>query len=63
MFLSNPLPGSEINTRSIITLGDSLLAKGQLYVAQFCYIVSAAEWGTYSNKCAKLVLLLSYVAD
>ena len=31
--------------RSIITLGDSLLAKGQLYAAQFCYIVSEAEWG------------------
>merc|ERR1712106_827455 len=63
MILSNPLPGSEINRRSMITLGDSLLAKGQLYAAQFCYIVSAAEWGTYSNKCAKLVLLLSSVAD
>merc|ERR1719158_1279922 len=63
MILSNPLPGSEINHRSMITLGDSLLAKGQLYAAQFCYIVSAAEWGTYSNKCAKLVLLLSSVAD
>eukprot|EP00092_Neocalanus_flemingeri_P007473 GFUD01008070.1.p1 GENE.GFUD01008070.1~~GFUD01008070.1.p1 ORF type:complete len:2334 (+),score=842.22 GFUD01008070.1:46-7047(+) len=63
MILSNPLPGSDINTKSMITLGDSLLAKGQLYAAQFCYIVSAAEWGTYSNKCAKLVLLLSSVAD
>jgi len=63
MILSNPLPGSEINHRSMVTLGDSLLAKGQLYAAQFCYIVSAAEWGTYSNKCAKLVLLLSSVAD
>jgi len=36
MILSNPLPGSEINTRSMITLGDSLQAKGQLYAAQFC---------------------------
>ena len=37
-------------TRSITTLGDSLLAKGQLFAAQFCYIVS------------KLVLLLSFAA-
>ena len=44
---------------SIITLGDFLLAKGQLYAAQFCYLVSEAEWGVFSNKCAKLVLLLS----
>ena len=55
MILSNPLPGSEINTRSmIITLGHSLLAKGQLYAAQFYYIVYAAERVTYSNMCAKV---------
>ena len=59
MILSNTLPGTDINRRSIITLGDTLLAKGQLYAAQFCYIVSAADWGTFSNKMAKLVLLLS----
>jgi len=63
MILSNHLPGSDINTKSMITLGDSLLVKGQLFAAQFCYIVADAEWGTYSNKCAKLVLLLSSVAD
>jgi hypothetical protein len=49
MILSNPLPGSEINRKSMITL-----AKGQLYAAQFCYIVSAADRGTYSNKCVKV---------
>merc|ERR1719334_1102971 len=59
MILSNPLPGSDINRKSMITLGDSLMAKGQLYAAQFCYVVSAVEWGTFQNKCAKLVLLLS----
>ena len=46
-------------TRSIITLGDSLLAKGQLFAAQFCYIVSEADWGTLTSPTAKLVLLLS----
>merc|ERR1719158_654522 len=58
MILSNS-GTSDINRRSIITLGDSLLAKGQLFAAQFCYLVSEAEWGMRSNKCAKLVLLLS----
>ena len=46
-------------TRSIITLGDSLLAKGQLFAAQFCYIVSEADWGSLTSPTAKLVLLLS----
>ena len=63
MILSNTLPGTDINRRSIMTLGDTLLAKGQLYAAQFCYIVSSAEWGSFSNKMAKLVLLLSSPAD
>ena len=43
------------------TLGDSLLAKGQLYAAQFCYIVSGAEWGTFAKKGSKLVLLCTQV--
>ena len=43
------------------TLGDSLLAKGQLYAAQFCYIVSGAEWGTFAKKGSKLVLLCAQV--
>ena len=42
-------------TRSIITLGDSLLAKGQLFAAQFCYIVSEADWGTLNSPTTKLV--------
>ena len=45
----------------MITLGDSLLAKGQLFAAQFCYIVSAAEWGTFGRRSSKLVLLCSQV--
>ena len=49
-------------TRSIITLGDSLLAKGQLFAAQFCYIVSEADWGTLNFPTTKLVLLLSFAA-
>merc|ERR1719309_1900403 len=63
MILSNPLPDSDINRRSMTTLGDSLLAKGQLYAAQFCYIVSVAEWGTFAKKGSKLVLLCAQVGD
>ena len=62
MILSSTV-ATDIKNRSIITLGDSLLAKGQLYAAQFCYIVGSAEWGTFSNKCSNLVLLLSHVGD
>ena len=39
-----------------------MLAKGQLYAAQFCYIVSEADWGSFSSPTAKLVLLLASAA-
>jgi len=63
MILSNPLPGSDINRRSMVTLGDTLAGRGQLYAAQFCYIVSAVEFGTFSKKSSKLVLLCSAVGE
>ena len=34
MILANPLPDSDLHTRSMTTLGDSLMAKGQLFAAQ-----------------------------
>jgi hypothetical protein len=38
----------------MLTLGDTLASKGQLYAAQFCYIVSAVEFGTFSKKSSKV---------
>ena len=58
MILSNTVT-TDINSRSIITLGDFLLAKGQLYAIQVCF---SAKWGVFSSKCAKLVLLLSSIS-
>ena len=58
MILSNN-QGGETNIRSIITLGDTLLVKGQLFAAQFCYIVSSVEWGQFGNSCAKVKIFMS----
>ena len=60
MILSNN-QGGETNIRSIITLGDTLLAKGQLFAAQFCYIVSSVEWGQFGNPCAKVGIFVSTI--
>ena len=38
----------------MVTLGDTLAGRGQLYAAQFCYIVSAVEFGTYTKKSSKV---------
>ena len=50
MILSNAGDRSELHGRSILTLGDTLLEKGLLYGAHFCYLVGNLEFGTYSNR-------------
>ena len=42
----------------MLTLGDTLASKGLLYAAQFCYIVSAVEFGTFSKKSSKVNIAL-----
>ena len=38
--------------------GDTLTERGYLYAGQFCYLMAAAEFGTFANRNAKLVLIL-----
>merc|ERR1719309_1941091 len=41
-----------------MTLGDTLTEKGYFFAGQFCYLMANMEFGTYSNRNAKLVLIL-----
>ena len=50
---------SDLDKKSIVTLGDTLSARGFLLAAHFCYLVAQVEFGSYSNKVSKLVLLSS----
>lgn len=64
MILSNSTSGkssnsSDLDKKSIITLGDTLSAKGFLLAAHFCYLVAQVDFGSYSSKASKLVLLSS----
>ena len=62
MILSNSSAkssGSDLDKKSIITLGDTLAARGFLLAAHFCYLVAQVDFGNYSNKASKLVLLSS----
>ena len=40
-----------------MTLGDTLLEKGLLHAAHFCYLMANVDFGAPSNKQAKLALL------
>ena len=57
MILSNAADRSDLYRKSILTLGDTLLEKGLLYGAHFCYLVGNLEFGTYSNRNSKFVLI------
>lgn len=57
MILSNPSKCPEADVRSVIALGDALASHGRLWAAHFCYLVAHAEFGSYSRKSSKLVLL------
>ena len=50
MILSNADNRSDLYQKSILTLGDTLLEKGLLFGAHFCYIVGNLEFGTFSNR-------------
>lgn len=58
MIISNTTTNPEINHRSISNLGDTLAARGDIYAAHFCYILSQVDFGPYgSGNSVKLVLI------
>ncbi|XP_078685894.1 uncharacterized protein LOC144918746 [Branchiostoma floridae x Branchiostoma belcheri] len=57
MVLSNHTQRPEVDRKSIITLGDTLGSRGLLHAAHFCYLMAQVNFGHYSKKASKMVLL------
>ncbi|KAF7989744.1 hypothetical protein HCN44_008418 [Aphidius gifuensis] len=57
MIISNTSANPEIDYRSIIILGDTLAARGDLYAAHFCYLLAQIDFGMYESSNNKLVLI------
>ncbi|XP_045145141.1 protein transport protein Sec16A isoform X3 [Echinops telfairi] len=57
MVLSNLNDNLEVASRTMVTMGDTLAAKGLLGAAHFCYLMAQAAFGVYTKKSAKLVLI------
>uniref|UniRef100_A0A131YY82 Protein transport protein Sec16A n=1 Tax=Rhipicephalus appendiculatus TaxID=34631 RepID=A0A131YY82_RHIAP len=57
MILSNASASPEADARNVTILGDALARHGCLAAAHFCYLVAHVEFGSYSRKSSKLVLL------
>jgi hypothetical protein len=57
MILSNSTQRPELNCKAITILGDTLMGRGSLYAAQFCYLMAEVGFSQYGCAEAKLVLL------
>ncbi|XP_050306362.1 uncharacterized protein LOC126743361 isoform X3 [Anthonomus grandis grandis] len=57
MILSNSTQRPDLNRKAITQMGDTLLNRGNLYAAQFCYLMANVGFGKHTDSTAKLVLL------
>nr|CAD7610358.1 unnamed protein product [Timema genevievae] len=57
MILSNCSQRPDLLRRAVIILGDTLGARGCLHAAHFCYLMAQHEFGTYTHKSSKIVLI------
>ncbi|XP_049751739.1 protein transport protein Sec16A isoform X1 [Elephas maximus indicus] len=57
MVLSNLNNNMEVESRTMATMGDTLASKGLLDAAHFCYLMAQADFGVYTKKTSKLVLM------
>lgn len=57
MILANTSPKPELDRKAITTLGDSLYNRGDLFAAQFCYLMAQVGFGRYSNVNSESMLM------
>ncbi|XP_045460644.1 protein transport protein Sec16B isoform X2 [Harmonia axyridis] len=57
MMLSNSSLQPELNRKAITAMGDTLMARGSLCAAQFCYLMAETGFGRYGADNVKMVLL------
>ncbi|XP_062063238.1 protein transport protein Sec16A isoform X1 [Lepus europaeus] len=57
MVLSNLNNNTDVEARTMVTMGDTLASKGLLDAAHFCYLMAQVGFGVYTKKTTKLVLI------
>ncbi|XP_013376466.1 PREDICTED: protein transport protein Sec16B isoform X2 [Chinchilla lanigera] len=57
VILSNQSGDPELHQRAVVTMGDTLAAKGYVEAAHFCYLMARVPFGHYTVKTDLLVLL------
>lgn len=59
MIISNTSQKPDLDRKAITTLGDSLHNRGDLYAAQFCYLMAQVAFGKYSDVKQESQLMLN----
>ncbi|KAI5253553.1 Protein Transport Protein Sec16A [Manis pentadactyla] len=57
MVLSNLNSNMDVESRAMVTMGDTLASRGLLDAAHFCYLMAQVGFGVYTKKTTKLVLI------
>lgn len=57
MVLSNLSNNMDVESRTMVTMGDTLASRGLLDAAHFCYLMAQVGLGVYTRKTTKLVLI------
>ncbi|XP_071051239.1 uncharacterized protein [Onthophagus taurus] len=57
MILSNTTSHPDLDRKAITTMADTLMNRGSLYAAQFCYLMAEVGFSRHGTEGAKLVLL------
>nr|XP_036232878.1 uncharacterized protein LOC106615086 isoform X8 [Bactrocera oleae] len=61
MILSNTSQKPELDRKSITTLGDSLLNRGDLFAAHFCYLMAQVGFGCYQESATQETTLQQHL--
>lgn len=64
MIISNPSQSNtELDRKAIITMGDTLHNRGDLFAAQFCYLMAKVEFSKYSDAKHDASMILNNTAN
>lgn len=63
MIISNPSQATELDRKAIITMGDTLHNRGDLFAAQFCYLMAKVEFSKYSDVKHDASMILNNTAN
>lgn len=64
MIISNPSQSnSELDRRAIITMGDTLHNRGEIFGAQFCYLMAKVEFSKYSDVNHDVSMILNNTSN